>query len=334
MAAIASLFMHKILGTVLLCSWLSLLLPVFLVKTIYPRDLLELHVPASQESQDLTYRSTVSEVRLVFFATEEHNRHVETLQRDDFAVVDNGWVIRKFRSFAPFRLIKLDVTVLIDCSESVLPRFHQEITDVLTLISHWPWEPGDRVSVLSFGGMEVSSLCAGNCQSWFTADRVTSLHNGGATPLLDAVVTATNSLAQRRQPDAWSVIILFSDGNDTISKASFHSTIEKIMASGEQIYTVDLGDPRRPSDGTTILQNIASASGGRFLSLSDGPVTILNDVMDDLHSGLLVTYALPEPSSEFHSVRILPTHNLNLQFRCRRGYYFRRPGSVGLEDGP
>jgi hypothetical protein len=39
--------------------------------------------------------------------------------------------------------------------------------------------------------------------------------------------------------------------------------------------------------------------------------------MDDLHSGLLVTYALLESTSEFHSVRILPMHNLNLQFRCR-----------------
>ncbi len=334
MATIASLVMHKILGTVLLCSWLSLLVPVFLVKTIYPRDLLELHVPVSQESQDFTYRSTVSEVRLVFFATDEHNRHVETLQGDDFAVVDNGWVIRNFRSFAPFRLIKLDVTLLIDCSESVLPRFHQEITDVLTLISHWPWEPGDRVSVLSFGGMEVSALCTGNCQSWFTADQVTSVHNGGATPLFDAVMTAAKSLAQRRQPDVWSVIILFSDGNDTISKASYHAAMKKIMASEAQIYTVDLADSKRPSDGTAILQDMANASGGRFLSLGDGPVRILNDVMDDLHSGLLVTYALPEPSSDFHSVRILPTHNLKLTFRCRRGYYYRRSGSVDQEDGP
>ena len=34
-------------------------------------------------------------------------------------------------------------------------------------------------------------------------------------------------------------------------------------------------------------------------------------------------FGLPASSSDFHSIRILPTHNLKLQFRCRRGYYYR-----------
>jgi len=327
--------MDKFLGTLLLCSWLvRLLVPFFLVTVIYPHDLLEQYSAHSQPSQDFTYHSSVSEVRLVFFATDEHNRSVQELQSDDFAVIDNSWVIRNFRSFTRAGLVKLDVIVLIDSSESVLPRFHQEIADVLELVSQWPWEPGDKVSILSFSGMEVNVVCAGNCRSWFTADRAASLPSGGATPLFDAVMVATNFLTQRRQPDVWPVIILFSDGDDTISKASFKGILKKILANEEQIYTVDLGGPGRPSNGTAILQKMAEDSGGRCVPLSDGPVKILNDVMDDLHSGLLVTYALPDSSSEFHSIRILPTHNLNLQFRCRRGYYYHRSGSARQEDGP
>jgi len=46
-------------------------------------------------------------------------------------------------------------------------------------------------------------------------------------------------------------------------------------------------------------------------------------VIDDLHSARVVTYRLPKFGSDFHSIRILPTHNLKLQFRCRRGYYSR-----------
>jgi hypothetical protein len=42
-----------------------------------------------------------------------------------------------------------------------------------------------------------------------------------------------------------------------------------------------------------------------------------------LHSARVVTYVLPESGPDFHSIRILPTHNLNLQFRCRTGYYHR-----------
>ncbi|MGA7890699.1 MAG: hypothetical protein WCC05_00170, partial [Candidatus Sulfotelmatobacter sp.] len=75
------------------------------------------------------------------------------------------------------------------------------------------------------------------------------------------------------------------------------------------------------SNGTAILRRLANDSGGRCIRISEGAVRIFQDVMEDLHSARVVTYALPRSSSEFHSIRILPTHNLNLQFRCRRGYY-------------
>jgi VWFA-related protein len=328
--------MSKFLGSMLRCNRLTrLFLPLFLVTTICAHNLLfgQSTPSGSEESSTLTYHSTVSEVRLVFFATDEHNHLVEGLQKDDFAVVDDERVIRDFRSFTRSALIKLDVIVLIDSSESVLPQFEQEITDVVQLISQWPWSPEDNVSVLSFSGMEAHFVCAGNCRSSFTADRVASLPRGGATPLFDAVEIATNFLIQRRQPDVWPVIILFSDGEDTISRASLHGALQKILASEAQIYAIDVSSPGGPSNGSATLQRIADDSGGRCIRISEGAVRIFNDVIDDLHSARVVTYVLPESGSDFHSIRILPTHNLKLQFRCRRGYY-HHSDSAHSEDGP
>jgi VWFA-related protein len=276
--------------------------------------------PRPEESQTLTYRSSVSEVRLVFFATDEHNRSVQNLQKDDFAIVDNERVIRDFTSFTRSTAIKLDVIVLLDSSGSVLPRFKQELKEIRQLLSNWNRSPDDDVSVLSFGGAETHPVCAGDC-SHLTADRMASLPKGGATPLFDALSSATSLLSQRRKPDVWPVIILFSDGDDTISKVSFHDVLEKVMASGAQVYTIDVARGGRPSHGTATLQILANNSGGRYVELREGAVGIFDEVMNDLHAGLLVTYPLPESRSGFHSIRILPTHNLNLQFRCRRGYY-------------
>jgi VWFA-related protein len=300
-----------------------MLLPAFLCTAIYAHKLVfGLSTPSgSEESPSVTYHSTVSEVRLVFFATDEHNHSVERLRSDDFAVIDDEQVIRDFRSFTSAALIKLDVIVLIDSSESVLPRFQQEITDVLQLISQCPWGPGDNVSVLSFSGTETQLVCAGNCRSSLTADRVASSPRGGATPLFDALQIATTSLMERRQPDVWPVVILFSDGNDTISKASLHEVLEKILATGAQVYAVDVSRPGLPSNGTATLQRIADASGGRRVGIGEGAVKIFDDVIDDLHSALVVTYVPPKSGSDFHSIRILPTRNLNLQFRSRSGYY-------------
>jgi len=67
-------------------------------------------------------------------------------------------------------------------------------------------------------------------------------------PLLDAVETATTLLSQRRQPDVWPVIILFSDGDDTISKASFKDVQERILATGRRfmLSTFAIPDDREP----------------------------------------------------------------------------------------
>lgn len=116
------------------------------------------------------------------------------------------------------------------------------------------------------------------------------------------------------------MIILFSDGDDTISVTSLKVALGAILASEAQVYAVDNG-VAGPSNGTAILQEIASDSGGRYFRLSDGAVKVFNSVIDDLHSARVVTYALPLAATDFHSIRILPTHNLKLQFRCRSGYY-------------
>jgi VWFA-related protein len=287
---------------------------------------LESHA-SSPQSEDSTYHSSPSEVRLVFFASDERNRRIENLQRGDFAVVDNGSVIRNFRSFSRSGSVKLDLIILLDCSESVLPVFRAELANALALISQ-PWPQADNVSILSFSGVNVASLCAGDCRTRFNAELADSLSSGGSTPLFDAVMEATQVLAERRQPDVAPVIILFSDGDDTISRASFAELLRAISASEEQIYAVDM---ESNSKGKAILQTLADASGGVRLPFSDAPLKILNQVMDDLHSGLLVTYPLPQSQADFHWVRILPTHNLKLQFRCRRGYFENRFASAAQE---
>jgi Mg-chelatase subunit ChlD len=239
-------------------------------------------------------------------------------------------VIRNFRSFTHSELARLDVVVLVDSSESVLPSFQREITDVQQLISQWPWNSEDQLSVLSFSGMETHFVCAGDCRSSFSADR---LSRGGPTPLFDALETATKYLAQRRQQNVLPVIVLFSDGEDTISRASFREVLAKILATEAQVYAVDVGTSAQASNGTATLQKIADDSGGRRVPISEGVAGIFNDVINDLHSARVVTYLRPESVSDFHSIRILPTRNLNLQFRCRRGYY-SQAGSSHSEDGP
>jgi len=52
-----------------------------------------------------------------------------------------------------------------------------------------------------------------------------------------------------------------------------------------------------------------------------GEADILHAVLADLRASYVVTYQLPSRSAGFHALRILPKHNLNLRFHCRRGYF-------------
>lgn len=123
------------------CAVLLTVLPCFL------------SVSSTSDSPSATYRTSTSEVRVTFFTTDQNNQLVKTVEKDDFAVVDNGFVIRDFRSLARSNETALDVVVLVDASESVAPRFRATVNDVLQLVSRESAAAGDNISVVSFTGL-------------------------------------------------------------------------------------------------------------------------------------------------------------------------------------
>jgi hypothetical protein len=82
---------------------------------------------ASGDAPEITYHTATAEVRLTFFATDERGHAIRNLGRQDFAVVDRDDVVRNFQSFARTEWAKLDITMLVDTSESVAPHYKQEI---------------------------------------------------------------------------------------------------------------------------------------------------------------------------------------------------------------
>ena len=297
---------------------------------------------ASDDSGVPTYRSTVSEVRVTFFATDESNHPVATLTTSDFAVVDNERVVRNFRSFMHTDETSLDVVALVDLSESVAPRFRVAMSDVLQLVAREQSIPDDNIAVLSFGGafggalggIHPAILCSSGCRSSDSAAKLLALKGGGATPLFDALIFAADFISHHRRAGARSVLILFSDGNDTISLHSADDALEAVLDAGALIYSVDMETSKNQASyqtsGSAFLRQVSEATGGRYFSLSsslrssqqDGAATVLNAMLEDLRASYLVTYALPSHQAGFHSLRLLPTHNLNLRFHSRNGYYY------------
>jgi len=275
---------------------------------------------SGEDSQPI-FRAISSEVRLTFYAT-DHNRNVSQLQRDDFAVVDDEWVVRDFRSFGHCNTENLELVILVDGSESVSPQYGREVAGLLRLLSQSRVTSADRVSVIAFSGLKPSLICGTTCQNSSTVPELLATRANGATPLFDAVVYASQFIATRPDPEVRPVLIIFSDGEDTVSIHTDRSAIQAALARELQIFSVDLNSS--PSTGSAVLRDMAEVTGGRYFLFSDSANAVLSSIVDDLHNAYLVTYRLPSRRAGFHSVSVLPTHNLNFQFRSRRGYYYPR----------
>jgi VWFA-related protein len=279
-------------------------------------------VSPSEEADEpaYTFRVSTSEVRLSFAASDQ-NHGVAALAASDFVVVDKDFIVRDFQSFTHSDLRKLEIAILVDSSESITPHFQQEIADLLDLLSQTAGVPEDNISIVSFQGKAPDLLCSGDCLSSDAVPRLAATHAGGFTPLFDAITLATDTLARKPDAHTQKILIVLSDGEDTISRNCLSDAVAAAVATGVEIYAVDLGGART-SRGATILYRLSYATGGRYFPARSGATKALHAILEDFRATYTVTYSLPSHAPGFHSVRIMPTHNMNLQFRSRSGYFY------------
>src|SRR3954468_16242585 len=275
---------------------------------------------ANNDAPEIAYRTGTSEVRITFFATDQNNRLLDAVNPNDFAVVDGDTVIRDFRSLTRANETKLDVVILIDASESVAPRFRAITEQVLRLVSQH--HAGDDLAIITFSGLKPTVLCDADCESSASQQKIRSIHPAGATPLYDSLAFSARFIAGRSTPGVRQVLILLSDGNDTIRGASPRQALDAVISSGALLYTVNPNKPARDVQASLALEEMADATGGRSFSAQDDTMQVLETALADLRASYVVTYPLPSRAAGFHSLRILPKRNLNLRFHCRRGYFY------------
>ena len=305
----------------------------FVTRTLRARALRQLILPlavvcaasgqtSDDASPELTLRSSVMEVRVNFSTTDQNNHVIATLQPSDFAIVDRDMVIHDFQSFARSEYTRLDVAVLVDASESINPQFRQELAAVVQFIAQPDGVPAESFSVISFRDLKPTIVCAGNCRATLTTAQFPAIQSGGVTPLFDSLLFASRRLGRDSDSHARKILVLFSDGADTISLTSFSDALDSAVENDVAIYSVDVSPPPHNQRGTLVLRNFATGTGGRYFPIETGSGKLIDAILEDFHDTYTVAYKLPSHAAGFHQVRILPTHNLGLQFHCRRGYYY------------
>ncbi len=300
-----------------LSNWQRITL--FLVSLFLAMALSSISLRAADESYII--RSSVGEVQLAFAACDQHGRIIQGLHETDVAVADNGTIIRQFRSFHAASASPLDLVILLDASQSVARQLPAGIAEIKSFMEDWKWGERDRVSIITFGGMQVQLLCARNCRTQAAEQKLSSLRAKGETPLYDALFEASELLKRDHDPESRTAMILFSDGEDTASMHGLSDITEAAQNLQSAIYSINSRSRNSAADrGDTVLNSLAASTGGLSFPPGQHVSEVLRMVLQDLHSGYVLTYQPPGKNSGQHSVRVLPTRDPNLQFRSRQMY--------------
>lgn len=152
----------------------------------------------------------------------------------------------------------------------------------------------------------------------------------GATALFDAVVQAADYLRPFQQ--GRKVIVIISDGSDTISETHFDAALQRAQAADCQIYAVQTGHIEnanlRDLAAERRMQDFAGQTGGAvYVPRGTGDLdAAFAQISADLAQQYVLSYYPNEERRDnlFRTISVRVLTRPNLRVRARKGYYPRR----------
>ncbi len=223
---------------------------------------------SSPGKQKTSEREGVVELRadlvtLTATVTGARGELVANLGKDDFEIIEDGkpQAIATFgKSDVPLRLV-----VIFDASLSVRSRLDFEKQAVVRFLRS-TIRPVDRAAIISVSTDTVLRQDLTNNLDLLTA-AARAINAEGATALYDAINEATARLSAT---EGRRVIVVLSDGRDTISRATLTEVLRAVQAADAVIYGINSsGTPPsanvRDLAGERALEKMANTTGGEVL---------------------------------------------------------------------
>ncbi|HEY9404695.1 MAG TPA: VWA domain-containing protein [Pyrinomonadaceae bacterium] len=151
----------------------------------------------------------------------------------------------------------------------------------------------------------------------------------GATKLLEAIAHAAEYL---RHTPGRKVLVIVSDGADTVSDMPFDETLRRVLAADCQVYSVQTGafESANLVDLIAIrrLETFSERTGGAvYVPKTTGELdTAFAQISADLAQQYVLSYYPTDEGRDtrFRTINLRVKTRPNLRVRARRGYYPRR----------
>jgi Ca-activated chloride channel family protein len=276
-------------------------------------------IRATAQQQLPVFRTGTEVVSLFVTVTDRDRRLVPNLTQEDFSVFDDG----KPQPIVFFenQVQPITVIVMLDTSASMtatLDLLRDAAEQFLIRLL-----PADRGRVGAFNDrIQFNGGLTGDRDELIAAMR--DLDYGNATRLYDALIA---SLDELRGIEGRKVILVFTDGEDTSSRAGLGSVVDRSREEEVMVYAIGLesayfnGSRMVRSQPDRGLRRLAEESGGGYFELqrtADLAPTFTR-VAQELHSQYVIGFAPPQLDNRVHRVEVRTTQP-GATARARRSY--------------
>ena len=277
----------------------------------------------SQEQDPPRIRAGIDLVHFDVTVTDKTGTLVEGLTADDFEVLENGArqslsvFAAGHRDAAP----DLHLGILIDVSGSMGPLENVRYI-TLEVLNRLPEAAGYTLIIVG-NDARVTRFARGDFATLVERVRRITRRDSESTALWDGFRSYLGAVTE--QPGRHALVV-FTDGRDTASTATFQHVLRAFRGSAVTVFSVDFGEARGSAHELQLRQ-ISEETGGAMMfaytrnQMDDVYRRIVGEVRSQYGLGYVSTDPRQDGRWRDVTIRLVRPEHKELRLRTRAGYY-------------
>jgi Ca-activated chloride channel homolog len=285
--------------------------------------------PTPAQEQNETIKINSSLVAVPVSVTDASGEPVRNLVADDFQVEEEGKSQQVVALGEPGKT-PVELALLFDVSGSVFERFQFQQQAASRFLKE-VLKPNDAASIFTIGLRPnlVHPRVVGVDKAVAAAMAVSPTKE--ATAFFDTLVEAAQYLSKTAEPGSRRVMVVISDGEDTISdKYNLPDALKELQRADCLFYSINPSGPSIRLNKISIkgqdgMVSLASTTGGAaFLPDGDAALDkVFRQIAAELQAQYLLGYYSPDERADggFRRISVRVPKRPELRIRARQGYY-------------
>jgi Ca-activated chloride channel family protein len=283
--------------------------------------------PQGQSEPSTTLRVDVNLVNVFVTVTDAHGAPIAGLAKDNFVLKEDDHE-QTIKVFDKESALPLSIALAIDTSLSTRHDLPLEQASAKRF-AHGIVRPVDALCVYGFSEVVNESTRGFTSDLRRIDEGIEHVRVGAATALFDAIYLASHALDHRR---GRKVIVLITDGGDTISKVDYKQAVRAAEESEAIVYSLIIvpieSSAGRETGGEHALIQLSDDTGGKFYyaTSAEDLDQAFRKISDELRTQYLLAY-YPSQRTSFSEFRRIDVKIAGVseaaayRVRHRAGYY-------------